>query len=124
MAGVKSEKGPLGIFPKGPIRKALQPQEVSYDEILEAFEQIERQLKYIPEIELLGGQYFPALLTYPICIAKELLKWATKVIHTSDKKQLEWLIDNPHIIEEIRGLQRTLENLERDYAEARRRGEI
>ena len=122
--GVAEGKGPFGIFPKGPIRKALARKEISYDEVLEAFEQIERQLRNMPEIELLGAQYFPRLLSYPICIAKELLKWARKAVRTGDKKELRWLIDNPHINEEIRGLQKTLENLEGDYAEARRRGEI
>ena len=117
------EKGPFGIFPKGPIRKALY-KEISYDEVLEAFEQIEHQLKRMPEIELLGAQYFPRLLSYPLCIAKELLKWAIKAVRTGDKKELRWLIDNPHINEEVRGLQKTLENLERDYVEARKRGEI
>ena len=95
-----------------------------YTKMLSDFESLERRLAILKEIDLLGTQYFPKLLSYPICIAKELLKWAIKTMRFNDLRQLEYLTDNPHIQEEIDVLQKVLRELKEDLTEAKARGEI
>lgn len=82
-----------------------------YLRFLEKVEVLERELATLPELSLLGGSYFPPLLGYPICILKELVKWAHSALKRGDVKQLRWLVDNEHIAEEIRLLQKVLKDL-------------
>lgn len=96
-----------------------------YARVLSEFEDLERRLAMLKEIDLLGAQYFPKLLSYPICIAKELLKYAIRAMRTGDLRQLQYLVDNAHIHEEIDILQKVLDrNLKEDLKSAEARGEI
>lgn len=96
---------------------------MSYDEILAIFKELERKLKDLPEISLMGDQYFPLMISRPICIAKELLKWAITSIETGDKNQLRWLVDNIHILEEMNLLKKDMDNLGKNLEIARVRVE-
>jgi len=88
----------------------------TYQDFFERVESLERQLADLPEVSLMGAQYFPLMLSRPICMMKELLRAVTR-------KNLDMLVDNQHILEEIRFLQKDMENLKRDLKIARERGE-
>lgn len=74
----------------------------------ERVEELERGLKDLPEIAVLGTQYFPLMLSRPICIEKELLKAASRA-------NLGMLVDNEHIREEIGLLQKDMQYLKEDF---------
>lgn len=87
-----------------------------YLEFFEEVEQLEHKLPDLPEIYLQATQIFPLVLSRPICIEKELLKW-------SHPDKWNWLVDNAHIAEEIGLLQKDLRILKEALETARRTGE-
>lgn len=116
-----------GWYPGKMLRQIREPSvsgAEDYRKVREMFEAIEKEFASLPEIALLGGEYFPQLLSYPVCIAKELLKYAIFALEGGDIKQLRWLYHNQHIEEEKRLLQKVLEDLNRDLEIAKSRGKI
>ncbi len=89
---------------------------ISYSDFFDLVQALEKLLANLPEVSLMGTQYFPLMLSRPICIAKELLRAVIK-------KNLDMLVDNPHILKEIELLQKDMENLKHDLKFARVRGE-
>jgi hypothetical protein len=87
-----------------------------YLRYLEKFERLEKELVDLPEISLMGAQYFPLMLSRPICMQKELLKAASTL-------NLSMLPNNAHINEEIDLLKKDMANLGEDLRLARKRGE-
>ena len=87
-----------------------------YLRYLEKVEGLERELKNLPDVSLLGTQYFPLMLSRPICIMKELLKGATTL-------RLHILPVNEHISEEIGLIEKDQEHLGSDLKQMRLRRE-
>jgi hypothetical protein len=87
-----------------------------YLRLLDRIKQLEGEIKGLPEISLMGAQYFPLMLSRPICMQKELLKAASTL-------NLDILPNNIHINEEINLLQKDMTNLGHDLKLARKRGE-
>ena len=87
-----------------------------YLTFFEDVEQLEQKLAGLPEMSLEATQYFPLILSRPICIENELLKW-------SDPEKWHWLVDNEHITEEIGLLQKDLRLLKEALETTRRTGE-
>lgn len=87
-----------------------------YLAFLEKVEKLESEFKQLPEIAVLGAQYFPLMLTRPICMEKELLKAASTL-------NLNMLPNNAHINEEIDLLRKDMRLVEEDLKLMRLRGE-
>lgn len=87
-----------------------------YLTFLEKVEKLEGEFKKLPEIAVLGAQYFPLMLTRPICMEKELLKAASTL-------NLSMLPNNQHVNEEIDLLRKDMELLGEDLRLMRARGE-
>lgn len=70
------------------------PQLPEYLEFFEEVERLEAKLQDLPEISAIGTQFFPLMLSRPICILKELCKGASP-------ENLWILPNNLHINEEL-----------------------
>ncbi|MEM2446109.1 MAG: hypothetical protein QW734_05580 [Candidatus Bathyarchaeia archaeon] len=87
-----------------------------YEEVYRDLAAVERKIMRLPRISIVDTEYLPYMLTRPICIAKEIAKWGRIA-------NLEWLVDNAHILQEMELLQHDMENLKRDWVIAKERRE-
>jgi len=97
--------GVLPLIKRSPERDDWQKE--AFLELLEKFEEIEKGLKYLPEVRVADSDYGWSLIAPVICMGKELSKLLAY-------NYLYAIPNNPHVMEEIELLQKIMRNLEED----------
>jgi len=97
----------FGVLPLIKRSPELNRQKEAFLELLGKFEEIEKSLKYLPEVRVADSDYGWSLIAPVICMGKELSKLLAY-------NYLYAIPNNPHVMEEIELLQKIMRNLEED----------